>query len=755
MGRSLKGRFWDILVLLALLAGLVAMHQSNKPLVKRLNFIAFDYYNRLFPRDTNAPRIMPENGIDGVVIVDIDEASLQHKGQFPWPRVIVADLVDKLAEMQPKSIAFDIVFAEEDWTSPGKIAELIEGRQGSGDLNLSVLRNLPDHDDILAETIRKAGNVVTSFVGSEQQIPSIPVKTVRLFNAGVSPAPEDFLFATGNFATTIDRLASAAAGNGSFTLRPESDGVIRRMPMLIAGPGKDGMVDVYPSLPLEALRVALGRRVVTVTSSKEPSSEGYGITDLKLGDYHIPIDQNGHILVYYSGHHPERYIPAWEVLDGKVAPEKIKNKIVMIGTSAEGLKDMRSSPLDKIVPGVEIHAEILEQILAGQHLERSEYFDLTELVTMIGAGLLMILLAPFVGTAALASLGFLILTGISGASLYMYQQSGMLIDPVYPAIVTLTMFMAAAILSNLRTEHEKRFYREAFGHYISEELMKEVLASPEKLALGGEERELSVMFTDVRNFTSIAETMPPDALIKMMNDFLTPMTSAIMAQRGTIDKYMGDAIMAFWNAPVDVADHPRRACLVALEMLGQLDGVNEQIKKDAKKQKRDFRRLDMGIGLSTGLCSVGNMGSKQRFAYSAIGDSVNLAARLEGQTKTYKLPILLGAQTAEAADDLALLEIDLLTVKGRTEPERIFTLLGDADYAATPKFQSLKKAHDDMLKQYRAGAFKKARDILKDKCVSKAPKHLAEFYAMYLERIENYIKNPPQNWTGVYVATGK
>jgi len=755
MGRSLKGRFWDILVLLALLAGLVFMHQSNKPFVKRLNFIAFDYYNRLFPRDLTTPLIMPDNGISGVIIVDIDEASLQRQGQFPWPRVIVADLVDKLAAMRPKSIGFDIVFAEEDRTSPAKVAELIAGQQGSDHLNLDVLYSLPDHDDILAATIHRAGNVVTSFVGSEQEIPSIPVKTVRLFNAGVSPAPEDFLFATSNFATTIDRLASAAAGNGSFTVRPESDGVIRRMPMLITGPGKDGTVDVYPSLPLEALRVALGRRVVTVTSYKNPTPEGYGITDLKVGDYHVPIDQNGHILVYYSGHRPERYISAWEVLEGKVPAEKIKNKIVLIGTSAEGLKDMRSSPLDKIVPGVEIHAEILEQILAGQHLERSEYFALTELVTMIGAGFLMIVLAPFIGTAALAALGFLILTGISGASLYMYQQSGMLIDPVYPAIVTLTMFMATAILSNLRTENEKRFYREAFGHYISEELMKEVLASPDKLSLGGEERELSVMFTDVRNFTSIAETMSPAALIKMMNDFLTPMTSAIMAQRGTIDKYMGDAIMAFWNAPVDVAEHPRRACLVALEMLGQLDGVNEQIKKDAQKQKRAFHPLEMGIGVSTGLCSVGNMGSKQRFAYSAIGDSVNLAARLEGQTKIYKLPILLGAKTAAEAEDLALLEIDLLTVKGRTEPERIFTLLGDADYAGTPKFRTLKKAHDEMLALYRAGDFKKARDILKDKCAAKAPKQLTAFYAMYLERIENYIKKPPQNWAGIYVATEK
>lgn len=742
-------------MLLALLAGLVAMHQSNKPLVKRLNFIAFDYYNRLFPRDVSASLMMPENGIDGVVIVDIDEASLQREGQFPWPRVIVSDLVEKLAAMQPKAIAFDIVFAEEDRTSPAKIADLIAGRQHSDAPDLAMLYRLPDHDDILAESIRKAGNVVTSFVGSEQQRPDIPVKTVRLFNAGVSPAPENFLFAIGNFATTIDRLASAAAGNGSFTVRPESDGIIRRMPLLVTGPGKDGAADVYPSLPLEALRVALGRRVVTVTSYKEPSPEGYGITDLKVGDYHIPVDQNGHILIYYSGHRPERYISAWKVLEGSVAPEKVRNKIVLVGTSAEGLKDMRSSPLDKIVPGVEIHAEILEQILAGQHLERSEYFALTELVTMIGAGLVMIILSPFIGTAALASLGFLILTGVSGASLYMYQQNGMLMDPVYPAIVTVTMFIAAAILSNLRTEGEKRFYREAFGHYISEELMKEVLASPDKLALGGEERELSVMFTDVRNFTSIAETMPPDALIKMMNDFLTPMTAAIMAQRGTIDKYMGDAIMAFWNAPVDVADHPRRACLVALDMLAQLDDVNAVIKKDAEKQKRAFRPLEMGIGLSTGLCSVGNMGSRQRFAYSAIGDTVNLASRLEGQTKTYKLPVLMGENTAAAAHDLALLEIDLLTVKGRQEPERIFTLLGDADYAATPKFRTVKKAHDEMLKHYRAGDFKKARDILKDKSMPKAPKQLAEFYAMYLERIENYIKKPPQNWTGVYVATGK
>ncbi|TVQ85059.1 MAG: adenylate/guanylate cyclase domain-containing protein [Micavibrio sp.] len=769
MLKTYKERIADIAVLLVLLGGLVYLHMAGAALVQRLGYIAFDHYNKVFPRDTEEPLLYPENGIAGTVIIDIDESSLQKLGQFPWPRTVLAEMVTQLKEMGARAVAFDIAFAEKDRTSPANLLEMIAARSETEEDNaaaavdLSVLHGLPDHDEVFAAAIAAAGNVVTGFVPADQPTPDIPVVHAQRF-ALTEPGP--YLRSLPYFAATIEELSAVAAGNGSFYATPEYDGVIRRVPMLISHAEEEGM-RVYPSLSLEALRVALGEDSYRVSVDSDiRSGTGFGVTEISLLDkhsgnfYRFPTDPQGHVMVYYSGHNPQRYIPAWQILDGSAAEDAVRDKIVLVGASAIGLRDLRATPLDRDLPGVEIHAEIIDQILRGQHLQ-PQFFgktevELVEVLAILAGGVLIILFAPFLGAVAMFSLAFLLLSGLLAASVYSYQHFGYLLNPVSPGIAILTMLIVATVLGNLRSEKDKRFYRNAFGHYISGELMEEVLKSPEKLALGGEEREISVMFTDVRNFTSIAETMPPDALIRMMNDFLTPMTSAIMAQRGTIDKYMGDAIMAIWNAPVDVTDHPRRACLVALEMLKLLPGVNEKIKKDAARQKRTFHPINMGIGIASGLCSVGNMGSKQRFAYSAIGDPVNLAARLEGQTKLYRLPVLLAEATAKAVPDMALLDADLLTVKGRSEPERVYTLLGDENYAGSTKFKTLKKAHHNMLTAYRNGDFQQAKEILTEKCVKSAPKDLREFYAMYLERIENYIENPPpDSWNGVYVAVSK
>ncbi|WP_148260458.1 adenylate/guanylate cyclase domain-containing protein [Micavibrio aeruginosavorus] len=315
--------------------------------------------------------------------------------------------------------------------------------------------------------------------------------------------------------------------------------------------------------------------------------------------------------------------------------------------------------------------------------------------------------------------------------------------------------MASALLAYIRMEADRRQIRQAFGLYISPDYMKELTNDPDKLRLGGEVRELSIMFTDIRGFTSISERLSPEELIQLMNDFLTPMSSLVMENRGTIDKYMGDAMMAFWNAPLDDPDHARRACLTALQMNDALAPINAALADRAAQNGQKPLVLSAGIGVNTGMTSVGNMGSKQRFAYSALGDSVNLASRLEGQTKTYGVQILVSERTKKAAGPLAFVELDLLRVKGKTEPVRIFTLVGDEAYAKTPDFMTWMTAHQSMLDLYRAADFDGAEQAL-TQARSASHARLDAYYDMFLARIRTLKNNRPgDGWDGVFEATSK
>ena len=330
-----------------------------------------------------------------------------------------------------------------------------------------------------------------------------------------------------------------------------------------------------------------------------------------------------------------------------------------------------------------------------------------------------------------------------------------MLDPVYPGLAISMIFLVSTLLTYVRTESDRRRVKNAFGHYISPEFMEELSKNPEKLVLGGETRDLTIMFTDIRNFTSISERMSPAALTQLMNDFLTPMSDLVMHNRGTIDKFMGDAMMAFWNAPLDDPDHARHACLTALKMNEALRPINDKLKKEAQAKGEEPILLQAGIGLNTGPASVGNMGSRQRFAYSALGDNVNLASRLEGQTKTYGVEILIGEGTQTRVPDLATLELDLLRVKGKNEPVRIFTILGDEHMAQSESFMLWKSAQSRMLSAYRAMNFDEAGSVLME-CRDLSAGRLNGYYDMYQQRIDSLKTNRPNDgWDGVFVATTK
>lgn len=747
MFKLLTNRWIQTFILLGMLGLAVFCSFSDARWRQQIRNATFDYYNIQRPREAG----------DNIVIVDIDEASLAHKdlGQWPWSRNKLALLINQLKSFRASVIVFDMVFAESDRTSPSRVLALLG--KGSDDLQniKNMLVNFPDNDQIFADAIRKAGNVVTgiSFSNDDMTLKS-PHKTINIIGNDVAAHITNRVGATAN----LKKISKHAAGNGGFSVSPDVDGIIRRVPMLIAHTKHgDSIIRIYPSLSLEAIRVQHHLPAEIHVQMLEVNSEIFGVEGVQFrkGSKLIPTNDKGEFLIHFAAHKKEWYISALKVFDGSVDPNKIKGKIVLIGTSAVGLRDIRSTPLAPFRPGVEVHLNIIDQILQGRFLYRSRGAKVGEAVVIIGVGLMIILLSPFVGSIVQLFVVVSIITSGLFAGLYAYTEYGLLIDVLYPSIALTLIFIVSTLLTYIRTETERKQVRQAFGLYISPDFMEELTSNPDKLVLGGEVRELSVMFTDIRSFTTISEHLSPEALIQLMNDFLTPMSDLVMSHRGTIDKYMGDAMMAFWNAPLDDDEHARHACQAALKMNEALTPINEQLKIQAEAEQRKPLLLQAGIGINTGPTSVGNMGSKQRFAYSALGDTVNLASRLEGQTKSYGINILIGEKTHKQVSDFATLELDLLQVKGRTAPERVFTLLGDEVFAAEESFKSWQKAHNAMIASYRAKDFAGAANHITE-CKKLSGEQITAFYELYENRIIAFRTTPPpEDWGGVFVATSK
>ncbi len=752
MIKFLTHKWVHFFILLALLAGAVYFSGSSHELRKRIQYATFDSYNKLKPRPPS----------DRVAIIDLDEESLKVLGQWPFPRTVMSQLVSTLNELGAKVIAFDIVFAEADRTSPARVAKTLPEGEVYSPVK-TALEGLPDNDQIFAQAIKDAGNVVTGFTRAR------PEETLRRPYQAAKPtflmkdkAPlMEHTFGAPGIAENLPEFSMAAAGNGSFMATPDVDGIIRQVSLFVRyPPEKVGGItpELYPMLGLEALRVDINknsRLLVTQNKTKGAFDTEYAI---KIADFQIPIESDGKLWVYYRHIDHKEYISAQKLFDPTQMEElrkKIAGKIVFVGTSAEGLRDIRSTPLDIFVPGVEVHVNVVEQILQEKFLKRPDIIGGVEAAIIGFAGFLIILFAPFMNVIVLGVLTMGLMTSMFLGSWEMFETMGLLLDPVYPSVALSLLFLVSSLLSYVRSEAERRQVRQAFGLYISPTFMEELTKNPDKLKLGGEVRDLTVMFTDIRSFTTISEHLTPEELIHLMNDFLTPMSDLVMANRGTIDKYMGDAMMAFWNAPLDDPDHARHACLAALKMNEALIPVNAAVKAKAEADGRVPVLLNAGIGINTGPCSVGNMGSRQRFAYSALGDAVNLASRLESQTKTYGVSIMVGESTRKLVPDFAMLELDLLQVKGKEKPVRIFTLLGDEVIAGEQWFKTWQAAHDAFLAIYRTANFSEASAKMKA-AQEAAGGRLKVYYDLYASRIAEFTKNPPpEDWDGVFVAKEK
>ena len=725
--------------------------------------LVFDQYNRWLPRhEQDSP----------VVFVDIDEASLARLGQFPWPRSVFADLVDKMTGYGSAAIAFDILFTEADRTAPAEILPVWENLRLSENapewqaLRAAITAQITSPDDALARAMSDAPVIMATMMSDEAARLAAPKAGIAVRAQGSSDTdgldPMRNVPASSFAISNRDVLNDNALGLGSINARIDDDGIIRRASLLFRA-GEH----IYPSLALESLRVAQGAGSIVLRASdvrgEGSYSAGFGLSRLKVGRLIAPIEPDGSMRLYFAESADIQTVSAYEILQPDFDMTRLAGKIAFIGTSAAGLKDIRATPLNPATPGVEVHIQTVQQMLAGTYLTRPIWVQMAEaLVTMlIGLGV-VVMVYRF---SLVPSIAFLGLALISGAALSWHQFSNhlVLIDPATPGLSIFLTFLTAAFLHFLETARERREVRNAFQYYLAPDMVEQVASDPDKLKLGGETRDLTILFCDIRGFTTISEAFAdaPEKLTHIINIFLTGLSSVIQTRSGTIDKYIGDNIMAFWNAPTDVAQHGYEACRATLEMVDALVEVNETLRQDAFLGGFE-QEIRIGIGLNSGATLVGNVGSDQRFNYSVMGDTVNVAARLEGQTKDYAQTILIGESTyadaMTAIDDgqspMAFLELDLIALKGKALPQRIYALLGGAEMAESEDFQTLKAGQDAVLQAYRAQSWDVAEKTARALCATHPA--LGDYYEMLIGRINAYRNNPPEaDWTGQFIAQTK
>ncbi|MCP4617982.1 MAG: adenylate/guanylate cyclase domain-containing protein [Bradyrhizobium sp.] len=723
------------LVCLVLLVGFAGLRVWDPRPVQELRFRTWDYYQLFKPR---VKTIRP------VTIVDIDEKSLQELGQWPWPRTHIADLILSLNNYGVVATAFDVVFSEPDRLNPDIAATTMRYLD---EVTRSKLRELPSNDQIFADAIRRS-KVVLGQTGLAMVMSELDESLPTTGFATLGEDSEPPLYEFPGLLRNVRVLEMAAGGRGLFTIKTERDGIIRRVPMALRAQGI-----TMPSLSLELLRVVTGTSTVLIKTDKG------GIKSVGVRGLDIPTDRNGQLFVHFARQDPSIYVSAVDVIKGRAPIDKLSKKLVLIGTSAVGLNDIKTTPVSSAMPGVEVHAQVLESALTHEALSTPAYSILLEFLAALVLGILVIVFAPGFGPVTLVLVGGLFATALAGTSWYFYSQQRMLIDFTYPMISTTAIYLTLVFASFVREQSQRRQIRSAFGQYLSPALVEQLAQSPEKLVLGGEQREMTIMFSDVRGFTTISETYKndPQGLTRLMNRFLTPLTNVILARKGTIDKYMGDAIMAFWNAPLDDKEHQLNACSAAIDMLERIDELNNIRQEEAKEGGHPYIPLNVGVGLNTGLCVVGNMGSDLRFDYSVLGDSVNLASRLEGQSKEYGFPIIVGSKTAMAVKEkFAILELDFIMVKGKKEPEVIYAIAGREDVAQSGAFQRLRNLTIEMLACYRNRDWDGALVAIERGRKSDDGKSLSSLYRLYEARIRSYMESPPPaDWNGAYALLTK
>lgn len=663
---------------------------ESPPLVERLRDLVFDYDQQVEPRGY-------KNDLP-VRVVDIDDESLSRLGQWPWPRRRLADLANHLFAQGAAVVAFDILFSEQDRATPQNLlAQLpdIPERTALGDALAA--RGLMQ-DDSLRQALAKGPSVLTLVLTNSSRT-NVPVKA-GFATLGDDPRP--FLPHFHSAILPLAELSAKAAGLGAINYEPDRDLIVRKVPLVFAQ-GTGDSAALIPSLDAEILRVAQGASTILIKSANASDTSGFGsktgVVSVKIGHLQIATESDGAVRVHYAGTQTARRISAWRVLDGDVANNEIAGRIILIGSSASALSDIRSTPLEAAVPGVDIHAELLEHVLSGTALARPDYAPGLEALLLVVGGLLMASLARFTKPVAAVAVLLVALEVLAFASFYAFSRFGLLFDPLVPGATWVLAYAMMTVAVYRRSERQREFVRKAFSRYLAPALVERLAENPGKLELGGEARDVSVLFADVRDFTRRSEGLSAVGVVQFLNGVLTPLTRAVLDESGTIDKYFGDGLMAFWNAPLDVANHAERACAAALAMRDALLALNALTTQGGT----DARPIDIGIGINTGEAFVGNMGSDMRFDYSIVGDTVNVASRLEEVTKDLGVQIVVAESTMKAASGFLFVPLGEAFLRGRTQPTPIYALHGRAGTASLD-FADYLRLHTSALTAARAHA---------------------------------------------------
>ncbi len=754
---SAKKVDWKAAILgLVVLAGVIGVAVVRPPEYVAVEEAIFDKYQQWKPREYN-----PDSPVR---VIDIDDESLVEFGQWPWPRTYMAELLRRVTNAGAAAIALDITFTEPDRTSLATMSETLGRFGGNYDgLFIEVERRsaenaLPDHDDelswMISQTPTVLGTIPTDAPLDDRMPPQPKGIAVSGDGGDIRPVIEWFEGAIPNLAV----LSRAAKGVGTIALAKDEKSVIRNVPLVVAIADNQF---VYPALSVEALRVAQGAGSHAVKTSRGSQEQDFGaevsIVNMKVGGAVIPLDHRGALRVYYSGAEEERVISVSDVLAGdELAPEvadRLLGQIVFVGSSAAQLFDIKTTPLHDRISGVHVHAEIVEQVIDQSWISRPDLAAGIERLVAILLGLVLIVL--LCTNRPLIAFGVLVVAvaGSAFGSWHAFSNEATLLSPLLPIAGAALPYFSVSGYKYFTAEASRREVTRQFEHFVSPEVIEDIVDDPEKyLTPGGAQRMLSIMFLDVRRFSTITEKMEPQEVIAFINKLLTPLTDAIIEQQGTIDKYMGDAVMAFWNAPRETESHEIKSVRAMLAFDPIMTELNVEF------ERMGLPDIDIGVGINTGECSVGNMGSLKRLAYSCVGDSVNLAARLEGQTKAYGVRNLIGSRTAEGIPGFAAIEIDSVAVKGRTQPETIYTVAGDervgSDAAFTAVADAIGSARAAYLAQDWDGAeagFRAIGAMGRVGAFEPAP-----FADVFLGRIAEYRASPPPaDWDGVYVATSK
>ena len=716
------------------------------PLLVNLEALAYDARLRLMAPGSVDPRI---------VILDIDEKSLAEKerggeGHWPWPRDRLALLLDRLFDRYGVSVVgFDIVFPERDESSGIRVLERLSRQELNGipqfRAALQKIKPALEYDDILARKMQ-GRPVVLGYTFSSEDPEAAPRKGV-LPEAVLTPAAfggrRTGATSWSGYTANLAELQSRARGAGHFNPYIDMDGVTRRVPMLAEY--RDAY---YEPLSLAVVRVLLGSPPIKVVYGEESLSDDYvGVEWLDIGSLRIPVDEHLTALVPYRGRHGSfRYISAVDVLHDRVEPGALRNKIVLIGTTAPGLKDLRATPVDPVYPGVEVHANLIAGILDQSIKQKPPYVVGAEVALLLLAGVALALLLPLLNPVRATALIVVALAGTVGLNLWIFE-AGQLVLPLASGLALILMLYVLNMAYGFFVEARgKRQITGLFGQYVPPQLVDEMARDPARFSMEGESREMTVLFSDVRGFTTISEGLDPKALSGLMNEFLTPLTEVIYRHRGTIDKYMGDCIMAFWGAPVTDPDHARNAILAGLEMHQRLRELQPVFRA------RQWPEIHIGVGVNTGRMSVGNMGSRIRLAYTVMGDAVNLASRLEGITKEYGADIIVGEETQKAVPDVVFRELDRVRVKGRDRAVAIYEPLGERGQVDAARMDERASFHE-ALELYRAQRWDAAEAALK-RLQERSPG--ARLYRTFVERVAYLRACPPgSDWDGAFTFTTK